>query len=78
MSRLLKKLNEYVTQHGNVGKAELCKATNRGMRVVERWISGQVIPRRQTRHQIAIVCGCSPEEAMELAQEPTVEVKEAG
>lgn len=69
MSRLLKKLNEYVTVNGMAGKADLCKATNRGMRSVERWLTGEIIPSAQVKYQLARQCGCTHEEALELANE---------
>lgn len=77
MSRLLKKMNDYVTVNGAAGKADLCKTTNRGTRAVERWLTGQIVPRLQTRYQIARQCGCTHEEALEIAQE-LPEAKRAG
>ena len=69
MSRLLKKMNDYVTVNGNGGKADLCKATNSSMRSVEYWLLGQKTPSTQKRYQLAIACGATHEEALELAQE---------
>lgn len=69
MSRLLKKMNDYVTVNGTTGKASLCKATGRNKRSVERWLTGQNIPPAHIRYQIALACGCTHEEALEIAQE---------
>lgn len=69
MSRLRKRLNDYVTVNGMAGKADLCKATNRSMRSVEYWLTGQKVPSAQIRYQLALACGCTHEEALEMAQE---------
>ena len=70
MSRLLDKMNEYVTVNGMAGRADLCKAANRGMRSVERYLTGETIPSTQIRFQLALACGCTKAEAIELANEP--------
>lgn len=70
MSRLLKKMNEYVTVNGMAGKARLSEATNRSVRSVETWLTGKSVPSAQIRYQLAVACGCTHEEALELAQEP--------
>lgn len=69
MSRLIKRMNDYVTVNGMAGKARLSEATNTNMRSVERWLSGQIVPSAQKRYQLALACGCTHEEALDIAQE---------
>ena len=69
MSRLLQKMNDYVTVNGMSGKARLCEATNRNMRSVERWLTGDFNPSTQTKYQLALACGCTKKEALALASE---------
>ena len=66
----MKKMNDFVTVNGMAGKAKLSEATNCNMRSVERWLSGKIIPSTQKRYQLALACGCTHQEALELAQEP--------
>lgn len=69
MSRLIKKMNDFVTVNGMAGKARLSEATNCNMRSVERWLSGQTVPSTHKRYQLAVACGCTHEEALDMAQE---------
>jgi hypothetical protein len=75
MNRLIDKMNEYVTVNGMSGKADLCKATNRGMRSVERWLAGQVVPSTQLRYIVAVTIGCTHKEALSMAEEPAEATK---
>ena len=70
MSRLLKKMQDYVAVNGMAGKARMSEATNSNMRSVERWLTGQVVPSTQKRYQLAVVCGCDHKEALSMAEEP--------
>lgn len=68
MSRLINKMREHIAVNGMAGKADLCKAANRGMRSVETWLAGKPVP-ETLRYKLALACGCTHEEALELAQE---------
>jgi hypothetical protein len=79
MSRLLEEMRDYVVMNGMSGKADLCKATNRGMRSVELWLSGDFHPSDQVRYQVALVVRKGNEqEALQLAKESASEAQEAG
>lgn len=69
MSRLLKKMKDYVTVNGQEGKSRLALAAGRGEQMIDRYLKGQSIPPEQARYDIALTMGCTHEEALELAQE---------
>lgn len=78
MSRLVRRMKEHIDTYGVSAKADISKATGRGMRTVERWVAKEFIP-PALRGSVALACGCTPQEALELAQElPAVEAKKAG
>jgi hypothetical protein len=66
MSRLIEVMKEYVTVNG---KADLCKASGRGERMIERYIAGQAVPSTQVKYKLARQCGLNHEEAIVLAHE---------
>jgi transcriptional regulator with XRE-family HTH domain len=73
MSRLVAKMNDYVTVNG---KADLCKAAGKSERMLDRYLKGQSIPSAQVRYRLARQCGCNHEEALDIAQEASSQAKE--
>jgi len=69
MDRLNAKFREYIRARGIDGKADVCKATKRGMRTVERWAEVENSIPETLRYDVAVTIGCTHEEALELAQE---------
>ena len=69
MSRLVKKIADYVTVNGNKGRSQLAIAAERSEQMIDRYIKGQSTPSAQTRYRLALACGCTHEEALGLAQE---------
>lgn len=69
MSRLIKRMQEYITVNGMSGKADLCKVANRSMRSVEYWLTGEKVPSAQIRYKLARQCGSTHKEALDMAQE---------
>lgn len=70
MSRMAEKLRLFVIVNAD-GKAKLRQIAGKSMRQIERYLSGQVIPPARIGYQLAVTCGCTHEEALELAQEPS-------
>lgn len=68
MSRLGKKLREYIRTRGIDGKADLCKRTKRGMRTVERWAEEGNIPEALQLDVALQCCAENQEEALALIQ----------
>lgn len=70
MDRLNVKFRECIRARGIDWKANVCKATKRGMRSVERWAEeGHSIP-ETLRYDVARTIVDTHEEALVLAQEP--------
>lgn len=74
MGRLLQIMKDYVTVNG---KANLCGATGRSLRMIERYLAGHANPSAQVKYKIARQCGCTHKDSLELAQEAPSEAKTA-
>lgn len=67
-NRLLKLIQQYVaTEKGAVPK--LAAAVSKDTQTIRRWIKAERIPESSDRVAVALQCGCTLEEARELAQE---------
>lgn len=66
--RLLELVQELVVKD-EAGMAKLAVAVGKHQGTVQRWINSGRIPDRHDRYLVALACGCSEEEALELAKE---------
>lgn len=64
-----------VVKEGEAGKSRLSVAADRGVRMIERYMSGTSIPTRSTSYRLALACGCSEEDALKIAEEGSSESK---
>jgi hypothetical protein len=70
MSKQLKGIVEqFITKHGRVGKAQLCEAINRDEKTLDRWLKNG-IPDRHARSvfKLALACGLNEEDALKLTE----------
>lgn len=51
------------------GVTKLAVAVNKHQTTVQRWINANRIPSAHDRYRVALACGCSEEEALEIAKE---------
>lgn len=79
MSKRLKGMIEtvLVKEGRTAGKKRLAEAVGKKPLTVWRWIKTGHIPEPQDRYLIALACGCSDKEALDIAQE-LPEAKRAG
>lgn len=72
MSRLIVKLREYVIVNG---KADLCRVANVSDRQLTRYLNRQTNPPDSKAYKLALQCGFTHEEALELIQGGSSEAK---
>jgi hypothetical protein len=69
MSRsLLKWVDEFLRREGPGSKGVLCRAIGRSERTLDRWLKNGV-PTAHDVYKLAVTCGCSDEEALEISRE---------
>jgi hypothetical protein len=61
-------VEQHITKHGRVGKAQLCDAVEKSEKTLDRWMS-QGIPKAHDAYKLALACGCSEKDALRLARE---------
>lgn len=60
------------------GMTKIALAVKKHQGTVQRWINVERIPAAHDRYMVALACGCSKEEALQLAGEcPPIEAKTA-
>lgn len=67
--RLLEVLRNYLVVHGNEGLATLSGAVDRHQVTVERWIKTGRIPSPNYAYKLALACGCTPEDSLDMAKD---------
>lgn len=67
-SRLRKKIETLMVKKGPAGKVELCQAIDRSERTLDRWLKDGV-PTAHEAYRLAVACGCTDEEALQIASE---------
>jgi hypothetical protein len=67
------KIQQYLVKQ-KAGMTHLALAVDKHQGTVQRWINAGRIPDAHDRYLIAVTCGCSEEEALELASECSSEV----
>lgn len=71
-SRLKDVVKAYLSEKGETAKAQLAVSLKRHQATIERWIRDGV-PSAEDAYSLALACGCSEEDALELAKECILE-----
>jgi transcriptional regulator with XRE-family HTH domain len=66
--QLRERLTTYLIKHGPEGKRALANGADCSLRTIDRWMSGETVPNEHDRFNLAVACGCSEDEALELAR----------
>lgn len=66
--RLQQVLKDFIIKNGSKGKAELCAAVSKSPVTVDRWLRDG-LPTAHDAYLVALACGCTQEEALDLAKD---------
>jgi hypothetical protein len=61
-------VQDFITKHGRVGKAQLCETVGKSERTLDRWLENR-IPDAHDAFKLALACGLEEHEALRLARE---------
>jgi hypothetical protein len=69
MGRRLKEVIErYLVKNGSEGKTQLSLTLHKAPRTIDRWLKDGITSAHNA-YKLALACGCSEEEALELSKE---------
>ena len=73
MSKRLLGLIQQFLMKEEQGAAKLALAVKKHQGTIQRWINAGRVPNSRDRYRLALACGCSHEEALQLADEGSSE-----
>lgn len=64
-------MKQAVIKEADAAKSRMCISTGKSLRTIQRYLDGASNPGQSTCFKLALACGCSEEEALDIASECT-------